>query len=50
MTPPLPPDDSRDDAVPGVPAFRTWPAVYWFVLACFAATVAALTGFTYWYR
>lgn len=35
---------ANDDA-PGVPLFRTWRGVYWFVFACFAAVVLALTFF-----
>lgn len=42
-TPPLPPPS---DEKPGVPGFRTWRGVYFFVLGCFIATVAALTIFT----
>jgi len=34
------------DEAPGVPGFRTWPGVYWFVLAVFVAIVAALTVFS----
>ena len=39
--PPAPADES-----PGVPGFRTWRGVYWFVLAFFVAIVAALTVFS----
>ena len=39
----LPP--SADEA-PGVPGFRTWSGLYWFVLAVFVAIVAALTVFS----
>lgn len=35
-----------DDDAPGVPVFRTWRGVYWFVFACFAGIVLALTIFT----
>jgi hypothetical protein len=42
--PPLP-----EDETPGVPIFRTWRGVYWFVAACFAAVVAALTVFSHWF-
>ena len=31
---------------PGVPLFRTWRGVYWFVFGCFAAAVLALTIFS----
>ena len=43
-----PPDESEPgpaDEAPGVPGFRTWRGVYWFVFACFAAIVLALTLF-----
>lgn len=30
----------------GVPGFRTWPGVYWFVLGCFVGFVVLLTIFT----
>ena len=36
-----PPDES-----PGVPGFRTWRGVYWFVFACFVLVVVALTIFS----
>ena len=34
------------DEAPGVPGFRTWSGVYWFVLAVFVAIVAAFTVFS----
>ena len=34
------------DDLPGVPGFRSWRAVYWFVFACFVAVVIALTIFS----
>lgn len=37
------PDDS--DAPPGLPGFRSWRGVYWFVLAAFVAVVIGLTLF-----
>jgi hypothetical protein len=40
-------DDQNDS--PGVPGFRTWRGVYFFVLGCFAAMVIALTIFTHLY-
>lgn len=46
MSEPLPPPD---DESPGVPGFRTWRGVYWFVFGCFAAMVLALTLFTRFY-
>jgi hypothetical protein len=39
----------NDDESPGVPGFRTWRGVYWFVFASFAAMVIALTLFTRFY-
>ena len=45
MTPPpapLPPDDET----PGVPGFRTWRGVYWFVFAAFVLVVLALAIFS----
>jgi hypothetical protein len=43
-----PPTDSNqvDDAATGLPALRTWPAVYVFVLGVFVAWVALLTVLT----
>src|SRR5262245_8363800 len=40
--------DERDDAAepPSLPGFRTWRAVYLFVLGWFALVVALLTVFT----
>lgn len=49
-TPPAaPPSDSAasppiDDATTGVPFFRTWNGVYWFVAACFVAYVILLAA------
>ncbi len=37
---------NEPDESPGVPGFRTWRGVYWFVLGCFIAVVVALTIFT----
>ena len=42
--PPAPADES-----PGVPGFRTWRGVYFFVLGFFTAMVIALTVFTRYY-
>lgn len=47
MRPPRSPPSSPDDESPGVPGFRTWRGVYWFVFACFAAVVVALTVFAH---
>lgn len=46
--PPTPPEanDSPDDTSPGVPGFRSWKAVYLFVLFCFGLGVAFLTWFS----
>jgi hypothetical protein len=46
MSDPRPP---HDDDSPGVPGFKTWRGVYFFVFACFAAMVIALTVFTRFY-
>ena len=35
-----------DDDAPGVPGFRTWRGVYWFVLGWFAGCVLGLTLLT----
>ena len=35
-----------NDARPGVPGFRTWRGVYWFVLGSFVVVVALLAWFT----
>jgi len=39
---PPPPDDKAT----GLPGFRSWPGVYWFVLGCFVLTVLLLALFT----
>ncbi|MEY2878304.1 MAG: hypothetical protein RLZZ15_684 [Verrucomicrobiota bacterium] len=44
MSAPTPPDSSDGDS-PGVPLFRTWRGVYWFVFLSFAAMVLGLTVF-----
>ena len=41
MSTPEPDDDS-----PGLPGFRTWRGVYWFVLSCFVFAIVALTLFS----
>ncbi len=38
--------DNGDDRDTGLPALRTWRAVYWFVLAVFALVVIGLTVFS----
>ncbi|MEO7347332.1 MAG: hypothetical protein ABIZ49_09960 [Opitutaceae bacterium] len=37
------------DDSPGVPGFRTWRGVYWFVFGAFVAMVVALTLFSRFY-
>ena len=46
--PGLPPPDPPlpDDESPGVPGFRTWRGVYWFVFAAFVVFVVALAIFS----
>ena len=41
-----PRSDPADES-PGVPGFRAWRGVYWFVFGCFVAVVLALTIFTH---
>jgi hypothetical protein len=38
---------ASDDESPGVPGFRSWRGVYWFVLVWFAVCVAGLTWLTH---
>ncbi|MEI6861282.1 MAG: hypothetical protein WCL04_03425 [Verrucomicrobiota bacterium] len=45
MSPPAAPPPTDDDN-PGVPGFRSWRGVYWFVFASFVAVVVALTIFS----
>lgn len=43
----LPPDRAAPgDESPGVPGFRTWRGVYWFVFAGFGVVVVVLTIFS----
>lgn len=43
--PPVPPPASEPgDGSPGLPFFRTWRGVYWFVAACFVAYVIVLAA------
>lgn len=37
----------EDNDSPGVPGFRSWRGIYWFVLGVFALVVAGLTVFTH---
>lgn len=46
MSPPRKTPGGPGDDVPGVPGFRSWRAVYWFVFACFVGVVIALTIFS----
>lgn len=39
--------DSEND--PGVPGFRTWRGVYFFVFAFFVAVVSGLVLFSRWF-
>ncbi len=43
---PAPPaaNSAPDDAETGLPFFRTWRGVYWFVAACFVAYVILLAA------
>jgi hypothetical protein len=38
--------DAPDSGDPGLPGFRTWRAVYLFVLGCFVVYVGLLAWFT----
>jgi len=40
------PEHRVDQEGTGLPLFRTWRAVYWFVFAAFAAWVVLLTALT----
>ncbi len=40
------PRTSAADEPPGVPGFRTWRGVYWFVFAIFILVIIALTLFS----
>jgi hypothetical protein len=44
--PPGAPKASIDEEGTGLPGFRTWPAVYFFVVAAFAAWVVFLAVLT----
>jgi hypothetical protein len=43
--PSAPKKTSNDDS-PGLPGFRTWRGVYWFVFGTFVAVVITLTLFS----
>ena len=42
------PSEAADEA-PGVPGFRTWRGIYWFVFGTFVAVVVALAIFSHVY-
>ena len=42
----MPTPEPENDESPGLPGFRTWRGVYWFVFGCFLAFVLALTLFS----
>jgi hypothetical protein len=50
MTPPEPPapfsECDQENERPGVPGFRSWRGVYWFVIAWFMLVVILLALFT----
>lgn len=49
MTPPEPliqGDRDEHDETPGVPGFRSWRGLYWFVFAWFILVVVLLALFT----
>ncbi|HEV8540833.1 MAG TPA: hypothetical protein VGR78_00445 [Verrucomicrobiae bacterium] len=50
MTPPESPasftECEEDNETPGVPGFRTWRGVYWFVMGWFMLVVILLALFT----
>ena len=48
MKPPSP-DPATDDKSPGVPGFRTWRGVYWFVFGFFVLVVTLLAIFSRWF-
>lgn len=43
---PLAPKPEPESEATGLPGFRTWRAVYWFVAGVFVVTVALLTILT----
>ncbi len=43
---PAKPVGKRPDESTGLPWFRTWRSVYWFVLGCFVLYVVLLTVFS----
>jgi hypothetical protein len=44
--PEIPPEPEGSEAPTGLPGLHTWKAVYFFVLACFAASVGLLVILT----
>jgi hypothetical protein len=45
----LPPDPSTGKDSPGVPGFRTWRGIYFFVFVFFVVVVALLAVFSHWF-
>lgn len=46
MTPPGPLQSGVDEEGTGLPGFKTWPAVYLFVMAAFVVWVVLLVALT----
>jgi len=44
-----PADPPSSDENPGVPGFRTWRGIYFFVFLCFVFAVALLALFSQWF-
>src|SRR5258705_181100 len=42
-------EPATDDKSPGVPGFRTWRGVYWFVFGFFVQVVTLLAIFSRWF-
>ena len=40
------PPEASESETTGLPGFRTWPAIYWFVTGVFAVMVVLLTALT----
>ena len=45
----LPPELPFEEDEPGVPGFRTWRGVYWFVFTFFVMVVSLLALFSVWF-
>jgi hypothetical protein len=39
--------EPKDEESPGLPGFRSWRGVYWFVFGCFLLVVIGLTLFSH---